>query len=187
MMSMFDFYGWRRLLTATVVGVVLSGIAAPAATAALAVPVTLAWGAADDPTVAGYAIYYGPTNQVATNRVDAGVNLRVTIFNLQASRTYKFYAVSYNAAKVESMPSNQVLVTSPVISKLQISRLTDGNMRLAFKAAPGTSCRIQYASKPTGAPWQTLTSTTTDLVGQAAVTDSGAKLVSSRFYRAVTP
>ena len=47
----------------------------------LSAPVTLAWNPANDPTVQGYGIYYGPTNQPATNYVNAGNNVSVTLFN----------------------------------------------------------------------------------------------------------
>jgi hypothetical protein len=111
----------------------------------------------------------------------------VTLFNLQASRGYRLYAVSYNAQGVESVPSNQILVTPPAMSRLTLTRLADGRMQLFFKAAPGTPCRVQYATKPAGATWQTWTNITTDLVGEARVVDAGAKQSASRFYRAVTP
>ena len=160
---------------------------AAAATPRLSVPVTLAWNAANDSSVQGYAIYYGLTNQPATNRLDAGANLRVTMFNMQANRGYRLYAVSYNAQGVESVPSNQILVTPPAMSRLTLTRLSDGRAELFFKAAPGTACRVQYAAQASGATWQTLTNLTTDLVGEARVVDAGAAQKTSRFYRAVAP
>jgi hypothetical protein len=153
----------------------------------LSVPLTLAWDAANDPSVQGYAIYYGLTNQPATNRLDAGANLRVTLFNLQATRGYRLYAVSYNTQGTESVPSNQILVTMPAISRLTLTRLSDGKMQLFFRAAPGMACRIQYTSQLRGGSWQTLTNVTTNLVGEAKVVDAGAPGTASRFYRAVTP
>lgn len=153
----------------------------------LSVPLTLVWDAANDPSVQGYAIYYGVTNQPATNRLDAGANLRVSMFNLQASRGYRLYAVAYNAQGIESVPSNQILVTLPAISKVTLTRLSDGKMQLFFRAAPGTACRVEYATQPAGGSWQTLTNVTTDLAGEAKVVDAGAPASASRFYRAVTP
>lgn len=160
---------------------------AAATTPRLSVPLTLAWDAANDLSVRGYAIYYGFTNQPATNRLDAGANLRVTLFNLQASRGYRMYAVSYNAEGIESIPSNQIQVTLPAMSRLSLTRLSDGKMQLYFRAAPGTACRIQYASQPAGGTWQTWTNLTTDLVGEARVVDASAPGAARRFYRAVTP
>jgi hypothetical protein len=152
-----------------------------------AMPVTLAWNAAQDAAIRGYAVYYGLTNQPATNRVDAGTNLQVTVLSLQPNQGYRFYAVSYNAVGIESLPSNEIKLIPPVLSKLQIARLANGQMQLSFKAAPGTSCRVQYASKPSGATWQTLATTATDSLGAAVVVDATAAQSASRFYRAVTP
>src|SRR5687768_13154831 len=81
-----------------------------------AAPVTLAWNPASDLTIKGYALYYGPTNQPATNRLDAGLTNMATIFNMQANVTYRLYAVSYNALGVESVPSNDVLLKQATVA-----------------------------------------------------------------------
>ena len=148
-------------------------------------PVTLAWNPANDATVKGYAIYYGPTNQPATNRVDVGLSNTVTLFNLRANVSYKLYAVSYNAAGVESMPSNDLLLTLPALSRLQLARQSDGSMQLSGKAAPGTVCTVLFAPTPQTASWQPLMQTTSDQVGNVIARDVSARQVTSRFYRVV--
>ena len=172
------------VLTCLTVGIFMS---AHRAQAGLAAPLTLAWNPADDSTIKGYAIYYGPSNQPATNRVDAGLNSTVTIFNMVANVPYRLFAVSYNSSGVESIPSNELLLTQAAVSKLKITRQSTGSMKLVFSAAPGTVGRIQYASKPAGSTWQTLTTTTTDSAGNGSFIDTGARQASSRFYRVAVP
>jgi len=158
----------------------------PAQAAQIAPPMTLAWNPASDLTIKGYLIYYGPTNQPATNRLDAGMNNSATIYNMQANVTYRLYAVSYNTQGIESNPSNQLLVRQGTVSRLKLAKQTNGSMKLTFSAAPGAAGQVQYASKPTGA-WQTLGTATTDGSGNGTFTDTSANQASSRFYRIAVP
>lgn len=146
-------------------------------------PVTLAWNPANDPAVQGYGIYYGLTNQPATNYVNAGTNLTVTLFDLQANAGYRFYAVSYNAAGTESVPSNQLLLTPPVLSRVRIARLATGNFRLALRAAPGSVCQVECADTPDSSLWLPLGLATADVNGNVAVMDAAAPDRPARFYR----
>jgi hypothetical protein len=151
-----------------------------------AAPVTLAWNPANDPSIRGYAVYYGLTNQPATNRIDTGMNTAATLFELLANVTYRLYAVSYNAQGVESVPSNAVLVKQAAIARLKVAQQANGSMKLTFSAAPGTASRVQYTSKPTGAAWQTLGTTTNDANGNGTMIDPTVKQP-SRFYRIAVP
>ena len=156
----------------------------PACAASLrSVPVTLAWDANTDPTVRGYALYYGPTNQPATNRIDAGSSQSVTFLNLQADVTYSFRAVSYSTNGTESVPSNQILVRPPALSRLQLTKQQAG-FRIALKAAPGAVCRIEYADAPTGAAWRPLTNVTATTLGDVIALDTTTNKPPVRFYRA---
>jgi len=159
----------------------------PVRAAQTAAPLTLAWNPATDLSVKGYAVYYGPTNQPATNRLDAGMTNSATILNLQANVTYRLYAVSYNATGVESLPSNPLLVSQGTVSGLKIGKQANGSMKLTFSAAPGTVSQVQYASSPAGATWRNLGSTTTDASGNGTMIDSTANQASSRFYRIAVP
>ncbi len=170
-------------ITLGLTGLVL--MEARAAAVVSAMPITLAWKAANDPTVSGYAIYYGPTNQPATNRVDAGTGTSVTLFGLKANVGYRFFAVSYSAAGLQSVPSNELLLAPPAISRLQLARKADGSMQLNAKAAPGTTCSILFTSKLQPAAWQPLAQTTADQVGNIIAVDASAAQANSRFYRLV--
>jgi hypothetical protein len=147
-------------------------------------PITLAWDSAKDPLVQGYGVYYGLTNQPATNHVNTGTNLTVTLFDLLANTGYRFYAVSYNAAGNESVPSNQLLFTPPVLSPVRIARLSTGDFRLALRAAPGSVCQVEYADIPNSSTWQPLGLATADANGDLAVIDAAFPRRPSRFYRA---
>lgn len=75
--------------------------------------VRMAWDAANDPSVIGYAIYCRITNSAVVNRADAGTALSARITGLAEGATYLFWAVSYNASGTESVPSNPVYYTVP--------------------------------------------------------------------------
>src|SRR5438876_8767996 len=68
--------------------------------------VTLAWDA--DPNVVGYRLYSGTTSGVYTQTTEVGNALAVSVSNLANGNTYFFVVTAYNAAAVESAPSNQV-------------------------------------------------------------------------------
>jgi hypothetical protein len=153
----------------------------------LSVPLTLAWGPSEDASVRGYAIYYGPTNQPATNRVDAGTNLTCTILNLRANVEYRLYAVSYDDFGMESIPSNDLLLTLPAVSALKIAPQPDGSVMLRGAAAPGTIGRVLYTSSLSPAAWQTLLYFGTDQTGHFVAQDNFARQATARFYRVVVP
>lgn len=164
----------------------------PTAAQTMAKPITLGWNAASDGAVRGYAIYYGRTNLTANTRINAGTNLNCTISDLLVGVTYRIYAVSYDAAGIESLPSNQVTFTpmtpAPIPPRLQIARLADGNMRLTYAAGTNTTCAIQFAATPTAKYWQTLTNVAANQAGNIIATDTTASRVPQRFYRvALTP
>jgi hypothetical protein len=150
-----------------------------------AAPITLAWELANDPSIQGYRIYFGPINQLATNHIDAGTNLTVTLFDLLANTRYWLYAVSYDAAGNESVPSNLLLLTPPALSPVRIARLATGDIRLALRAAPGSVCQVEYADAPNSSIWQALNLATADANGNLAVIDPSDPQISFRFYRAV--
>lgn len=176
-------YGWLVLV------VILLSQTRSSAAVTNAAPITLAWNAATNPSVRGYAVYYGLAAQPTTTRVSVGTNLTCRITNLIAHVAYRIYAVSYNAAGVESVPSNQLLFTPPAPPlppagpRLQITKLADGSMRLSYQATPGSVCAIQFASTPNPVAWQTLTNVTANSLSNVIATDISAKQVPQRFYR----
>ena len=146
-------------------------------------PVSLGWNSPNDPNVRGYVLYYGLTNQSATNRVVVGTNLTVTVTNMLANTTYQLYAVSYNSAFVESPPSNQLLLTPPAISSVNIVCQTNRTMKLDCLAAAGTVCGIQFSSTMLPGSWRTLTNVTADALGNIVLIDASSSRVPQRFYR----
>ncbi len=173
----------------TLLGLLVGPLAPNFAAAALplkAAPVTLAWNSANDPSVQGYGIYYGPTNQPTTNYVDASTNLSVTLFDLVANMGYWFYAVAYDAAGNQSVPSNSLMFTAPppVCPRLGIERLATGEFRLALFAAPGSVFQFEYADQPSGGPWEILGLGIPDANGGLAVIDLATSHPAARFYRA---
>lgn len=146
-------------------------------------PVKLGWNPPNDPNVKGYVIYYGLTNQPATNRVVVGTNLTVTLTNMLAARSYNLYAVSYNAFNVESLPSNGLVITPPAISAIKLQQQPSRAMNLDFRAAAGTVCGVQFSPNMKPGSWRTLTNVTANSIGAMILQDATAGLVPQRFYR----
>lgn len=146
-------------------------------------PITLAWDPAEDSSVTGYAIYYGPADQPVNNRFDAGTNTTATLVGLRANVPYRFFAVSYDDLGQESIPSNEVWLTPPVLSSLRLSRQGDENMQLSAKAAPGTICTIQFTPTLQPPVWRTLRHATADQAGNIIAIDASSNQSPSRFYR----
>jgi hypothetical protein len=144
-------------------------------------PIVIGWDASPDPGVKGYAVYYGPTNQPATNRMDIGRGQRITFTNLQADVNYAFYAVSYHANGAESLPSNAIRIRPAPLSRAELKR-DFTRWRIALKAAPGSVCRVEYADAATGATWRTLTNVTATSLGEVIAYDT-TPTRQARFYR----
>ena len=151
--------------------------------AVVADPVSLRWNPSSDTSVKGYVVYYVATNQPATNRIVVGTNLTVKLTNLQAGVTYKIYASSYNAAGIESPPSNQVQFTAQLSPKLKLTRQANGSMKLDYKATAGMVCGVQFSADMKPGSWRTLANVTADQVGALIATDASAASVPQRFYR----
>lgn len=88
-------------------------LASSAARAQATSEVTLAWDAPPDPTVIGYRIHYGVTRGFYNYRLDVGNVTQATVYELAEGSTYYFVVKSYNAAWIESEPSDEVSYTVP--------------------------------------------------------------------------
>jgi hypothetical protein len=91
-----------------------------ALTAALALAITshaasetFVWLPNSEPDVAGYRIYYGSPPGEYSEIADVGNVTRATIDGLTPGATYRFYATCYNAAGLESDPSDTVELVIP--------------------------------------------------------------------------
>ena len=82
-------------------------------TSAFAGSVNLAWDAVNDPRVSGYKVYYGTSSRNYTGQVDVGNATTRTISNLIDGATYYFAVTVYDASRVESGYSNEVVGTVP--------------------------------------------------------------------------
>jgi hypothetical protein len=57
----------------------------------------------------GYQVYYGDVTKAVTNKFDVTYNSGAVFFGLSTNITYFFFSTAYDAARVESAPSNLVL------------------------------------------------------------------------------
>lgn len=74
----------------------------------------VAWDASADSNVVGYNIAYGTTSGRYTKTLNAGNSNSATVGSLTPSTTYYFVVKAYNSFGLESVPSNEVAVTTPV-------------------------------------------------------------------------
>ncbi len=164
----------------------ISGIGlVPQLRAATGCSSTVVWEGSSSPDVAGYAVYYGVSGGLDTNRYDAGLSLSVTITGLLPATTYFFYVVVYDAYGDESPPSNVLLYTTPPISPLQLSPSANGTMNIQFQVTPGTACAVQYTPSLNPPTWTWLTTAVADTNGMVSIDDLVDPSQPSRFYRGV--
>ncbi len=155
----------------------------------VAAPIQLSWDPAGDPSVRGYALYYGAVGQSPGTRLDVGTSLSGTISGLTVGATYWIYAVSYDTGGIESPPSNQLLFTAPAAPtgpkerELELVRQTDGSMSLNYQGQPGQVYGIQFTSQLNPPVWQTLTNVTANSLSNVIALDISARAVPQRFYR----
>jgi hypothetical protein len=145
---------------------------------------TLEWQSSSG--AAGYALYYGTSGSLMTNRLDVGLATAATVKNLTAASTYYFYVVAYDSGQIESAPSNLLPYTAPAMSSLQLIQLTDGSMNLSFHVAPGAACHVEYTAALNPPSWTVLTNTVADSNGLVTISDP-VVCSGNRFYRAVIP
>ncbi len=124
----------------------------------------LAWDPSPDPSVAGYAVYYGPAPGQYTNRIDAGASLTLTTPSL-ADGLYYFSATAHDAQGNESDFSNVVgtnLVTTVVsnvpinVSVSSMLASIDGSISILWTVNAGVSYTWQYKSNLLDTQWTTI-------------------------------
>ncbi len=156
------------------------------ATVRLANPCTLEWEPSISAEVTGYAVYYGKDGSPEASREDVGMSTTVTFTNLLADQEYYFYVVAYNELAMESEPSELVYYTPGALTPVIMCALAEGGIELLFRAAPGTTCRVEFTPSLEVPDWQPLTDVVADENGNVTLTDPPAD-VPARFYRAVLP
>jgi hypothetical protein len=173
---------WSKilLLVVSLVGLGYETFAGPACA------VTLQWQASADPTVAGYAMYYGVNGAPTTNRMDVGLANAVSVRGLVASSTYDFYVVAYSSDLIESDPSNLLLYMAPALSSVRLTQVSDGTMSISFRVAPGAGCHVEYTDTLNPPNWIVLATAVGDSNGLVTITDP-VSATGGRFYRGVVP
>jgi len=148
--------------------------------------VTLAWDPSADTNVVGYALYYGPSSGTYPNRVDVGSVTNATVSGLQEGLVYYFVATAYNAASLESTPSNEVTFLVPGILKLTASPTPTNPPRVSFPVAPGRSYILQASQDLK--TWQPIWTTTGATNGWVDFVDTQPlrPFYPQRFYRLVS-
>src|SRR5581483_2859026 len=150
--------GWASFLRVVTLQIFLCA-SAWAANTPVQQSVMLAWDPSTDPTTVGYCLYYGSASGNYTTRVDLKTNTTVTVTNLTGGQTYYFAATAYNAANVESPPSNEasfVASTNPPpslnpVNTQYVNAL--GRLLVTNKATtPNTVGRVYTYTLDPGAP-----------------------------------
>ena len=72
----------------------------------------VAWDASADSNVVGYNVAYGTTSGLYNQSVNAGNSTSATVPSLTPNTTYYFVVKAYNSIGLESLPSNEVAVTT---------------------------------------------------------------------------
>jgi Fibronectin type III domain len=144
--------------------------------------VTLEWSPSTDPTVVGYKIYYWPAGGGVTNSIDVGDVTNVVVTNLADDTTYYFAATSYDGNDVESIFSNEIVVTT---DRATIAPLLTQNVGVSG----------QFSFNVSGVPNDLyVVQASTDLINWVPVqtntapfsfVDTNAGLFRSRYYRVV--
>ena len=176
-------HGARRNCTWFQAGLIFFLLICFAASACQQVP--LAWDLNQDPSVAGYAIYYGTNSGSHPTRVDAGTNVTATINSLTEGTTYYFVVASYNAARAESAPSKEISYVVPGLLRMSYSAGSGAGPMLNFPVAAGHWYEVQATTdfKNWTSVWQTSIEPTNMWV-QYQDTPAGTGN-QSRFYRLV--
>jgi len=94
----------------------------------------VAWDASADSNVAGYNVAYGTTTGRYNQTFNAGNSTAATVSSLSPNTTYYFVVKAYNSIGLESVPSNEVAVTTPANIPPSVS-LTNPQAGASFKGS----------------------------------------------------
>ena len=78
--------------------------------------VLLSWQTNVDSTIAGYNVYYGTSSRTYDVKISAGNKSSEVISNLLSGSTYYFAVTAYDIFGVESLPSDEVSYTVPLVT-----------------------------------------------------------------------
>lgn len=120
--------------------------------------VTLAWDRSTETTVAGYRLHYGTSSGRYDKQVDVGNTTTATVADLNPDSSYFFAVTAYTAAKLESLPSNEVTVqprsatAARSLNSTDTATSTAGTAATTLAAATATSEPNRLALKAAAAP-----------------------------------
>ena len=100
--------------------------------------VTLAWDPSPDGSVAGYRLYDGVSSGTYTNVIDVGNATNATVSNLVSGVTYFFAATAYDTNGQESVFSNEVSYTVPMLTNGPPSLVMTSPANNSLYVAPAT-------------------------------------------------
>lgn len=159
-----------------------AGWLAMIASASAAQSVTLAWNPSANSTVIGYRVYTREENATTATSINVPGLTQLTVPGLKEGLRYTFTVTSYNAAGVESAPSNDAVFVVPVPLQLLPATTPASGKRLQFPAAPGHWYELQASTdlKNWITIWQTAVVTSYAWTGY---NDPQSSTLKSRFYR----
>jgi hypothetical protein len=85
---------------------------------------TLAWDAVQDPSVAGYRLYYGVNSGVYTQKTDVGGATTASVSDLIGGLSYYFAVTAYDTNGYESGFSSEIQYTAPATGSAPLVQLT---------------------------------------------------------------
>jgi fibronectin type III domain protein len=143
--------------------------------------VALGWDASPDLSVVGYVVYWGSATGEYDSRLDVFTNTAATITGLVEGTTYYFVVKSYNAAGLESSPSNEVRFIAPGLVQIVSRARSLSPAHIAFPILPGLTYRLEASSdlKTWTQIWQ-VTGTENTWVEYL---DTQSAVLPRRFYR----
>lgn len=152
------------------------------ATASAERSVTLAWNPNADASTVGYRVYALEENALTATSTNVGGLTQVTVPGLKEGLRYTFTVTSYNAAGMESVPSDAAVFVVPVPLQLLPATTPGGAKRLQFPAAPGRWYELQASAdlKNWTTIWQTGVALTYAWTG---FSDPQSATLKSRYYR----
>jgi hypothetical protein len=145
---------------------------------------SLAWNKSSDKKVTGYVLYCGTESGNYTSKIDLAKNTKATVTGLKEGATYYFAVASYNAQKVESVPSKEVAFIVPGALFLSPKSNPTDPARVKFPVAPKHWYEIQASQDLR--KWVTIGKTSKAVSNAwAEYDDTNAISNPQRFYRLV--